>query len=183
MVEREELISAQQNWIQRYVIQRCVLGNNPITTPQFDQETRDPLMSVKQHYFEVFTEEYKHKDINPVIENAARKKISQLVDGNAQQAYLHYSEFSKIISQLPSHSRFDAKQFLNKTTAQIYQYHERYIDAAVKYMAEDDPLPSSKLSKLIRHFIPSNKMRIMNQIYIEAAKNIRDLTKEFYKQI
>ena len=183
MIEREQLISTQQNWIQRYVIQRYALGENLATTSQFDSETTDPLTSVKQHYFEVFTEEYKQKDVAPEIESAVRNKISQIVDATAQEAYLRYSEYSEMISQLRPHSQFDTKQFLNRTTAEIYQYYEKQIDATVKYMADDDPLSNSKLGELIRHFIPSKKMRIINQITLEANKNTHDLTEEFYKQL
>jgi hypothetical protein len=183
MTEREQLISTEQNWIQRYVIQRCSLGENSTITPQLDQETIDPLTSVKQHYFEVFTGEYKHKDMPPEIESAVHNKISQLVDASAQEAYLRYSECSQIISQLPHHLQSDKKQFLNKTAAEIYQYYEKYIDASVRYMADNDPLSNSKLGELIRHFIPSKKMRIMNQTISEANRNTRDLTEEFYKQL
>jgi hypothetical protein len=144
----------------------------------------DPLESIKQHYFQVFLEEYAQPNIAPEQSDAVQNEISILVDQvsvSAHQLYVFLN--SQIPKNTPLFLQKDAKQYLNFLTAEICRSHEKVIEATVKWMAEDDPLRLSKVGRLVRRIIPSEKQRAVDRAVITAKKNIDNLSRKFGEEI
>lgn len=177
-MEREERISPQPNWVQRYIIQKEIIEGKPNKPSQPEEKLVDPLESVKQHYFQVYLEEIGQQGITPEVPSTVQSEISWFVEATANTAYQFYNSHKIWISQNILHfAQADMRQSLNRLVAEVSHNDEKILEAWVKYMAENDPLSHTKSGRLIRLIKPSEKRKQLNQICSLAQKNNDDVAK------
>ncbi len=180
-IERFRPVSPQKNWVQRYLIQQEQMRREPPAEGASGSPPGDPLELVKKHYYEQYTQEVGQPSVPPES-SPTFSAISNLVENAASQAEQTYTSIQEIAARVDSSLQADVRQAANYMMTEVGRGNERIVTASIRWMAEEDPLMSSKWGRLIRRVVPSPRRKELQQTVAEVKREIDAVRQRFLDQ-